>query len=165
MPLYEFAIAVGDESGSKRKKEGDVVAIAAHPHNWGLKEIDSLLIILVEHDETLGDLQELYLTPLYEGELTQADIVAMIQARAGTPLADEPLPEMISKRKYSMPLADIKAEMIELDLDKVRDKNIIYQPCKSKNQLVSKLPISKSDVDTGNPEDDEVKLKVKPRVK
>ena len=53
MSKFEFAIACRDEadlaSGHKRKKEGDIIAVKPYPWQWGAKEVDAHLIVIVDN--------------------------------------------------------------------------------------------------------------------
>ena len=52
MAKWEFAIACRDEadlaSGHKRKKEGDIIAVKPYPWQWGNKEVNAYLMVIVD---------------------------------------------------------------------------------------------------------------------
>lgn len=48
MPTHEILIAACDEPEAHRKKEGDVICVRPHPWNWGRKEVDRYLIVIVD---------------------------------------------------------------------------------------------------------------------
>lgn len=135
MPKYEIAIAVTDEadlaSGHKRKKEGDIIAVCPYPWNWGRKEIDRYLIVIVESTDDLETMQNLTIPATAEGYTDAEQLLDENGMLSYTPLG---------KRRYSIPLSVLQQGWLpDLDLVKVRDKNYIYQPFKSATQLTQKF--------------------------
>ena len=126
MPKYEFAIAVCDEAETHRKKEGDIIAVKPSPWQWGKKELDQYLIITID-----GLTKE------------EADKLCIPQFETGEdwwPSDELPQPKIIAKRRFKISLDTLKSgfhPMIELG--KIRDKNIKYQPFKDKNVIISKI--------------------------
>jgi len=120
---YELAIAVADEqdtspndqypNGAKRKKQGDIISVRPHPWNWGRKEIDQYLIVIINSDIDYEELR-------VELETNRTN------------------PEDI-KNKYKIDFTELKKLLPELDMEKVEDKNKIYQPFKKATQLVEKF--------------------------
>jgi hypothetical protein len=134
MSKWEFAIAVRDEadldSGHKRKKEGDLVAVKPYPWKWGTKEVDEYLIVVGDGltEEEANDLCQ----PHYEGGIFRKDIPPMI------PGEDPPEPiKCIGKNRFSIPLSIIKKgwkpDLVETD---VRDKKKVYQPLKDNDIVI-----------------------------
>ena len=129
MAKWEFAIAVKDEkdlaSGHKRKKEGDVIGVAPYPHNWGKKEVDAYLIVVVDNltKEEAHDL----CSPYYDIDPATVDMEDLEAIQ----------PTIIGKRKYKLPLNIIKDGWhADLNLTDVRDKTKVYQPLKENNVVL-----------------------------
>jgi len=122
MADFEFAIAVKDEEG-KRKKQGDIIAVKPAPWDWGRKEVDEYLIVPVTGltKEEAHNLCQ----PHYDGGVKQEDITV------------ENIPAIVGKRRYNIPLDTIKtgwcADMITVD---VEDKTKIYQPLKDAKVVI-----------------------------
>ena len=135
MPLYEFLIACADEPEAHRKKEGDVVAVRPHPFNWGRKEIDRYFIVIIDMPEDIETLRSMFESCQYA------------ETNEFQPEDDSHLTKL-AKNRFKIPLDIVKTGwMPDLDLGKVRDKKIIYQPFKKTSQLISKLDLQEKDVD------------------
>jgi len=119
---YELAIAVADEqdlaSGHKRKKKGDIIAIKPYPWNWGTEELKHYLIVIVDG---LTEKEVECLTIPYYKDGQDVSPIATGETKPHIPIA---------KRKYKVPLTAISKD---IDLDKVKDKNLAYQPLKDKD--------------------------------
>lgn len=111
MNKYEVAIACWTAPEEQRINEGDIVAWKPHPHEWGNKEINQFLIIPVT-GATKEDLNNI-----------------------SKPMQDEE-EKIIRKRKFSIPLDIVKKHYPDLDFDRVRDVNDIYQPLKDNNIFI-----------------------------
>jgi len=114
MAEYELCIAVADETdlanGHKRKKEGDIITIRPKGFPWGRKEIDSHLIVPFESNKDWDTLKR-------EIDLKGANG---------------------EKRKFKVILNDLKTNYYPtLDLVKVRNKKLIYQPFLKASELVA----------------------------
>lgn len=124
MPKYEFAIAVCDESESHRKKEGDIIAVKPYPWEWGKKELNQYLIVVVD-----GLVKE------------EADKLCAPQFETGKdwwPSDELPQSNIIAKRRFKIDLNILKSEFdSEMDLAMVMDKKVKYQPIKDKNTVIS----------------------------
>lgn len=117
MPKWEIAIAVCDEPEVPRKKEGDIIAFKPAPWNWGKKELDQYLIVTVD-GMTQTEMVQLC-RPLYEGGETDEEIIMENNLK------------ITGKRRHSLPLDILKNGWLpKLDTQKVRDKNLVYQPIK-----------------------------------
>jgi len=154
MAKFELLIAANDEAdlatGHKRKKEGDIVAVRPHPWNWGRKEIDNYLVVIIESNMTIRELrtmcEESLLRKKSDGTIITRTAFSILEQDGGANIDDY---EKYSKRACKIDLADLKAEVPDLDLDKVHDRNLKYQPFKSAKQLVHKFSdIKEADVDT-----------------
>jgi hypothetical protein len=167
--IYELLICVKDEndlvSGHKRKKEGDIIAVRPRQRksttevdhwemqrinkldknvpimkdinddfHWGRKEIDQYLIVPFESDDL--------------------ELQTKLQRKSASG----------DKNAFKVDLNDLKANYCpELDLVKVRDKKIIYQPFKKESKLVEKQPtIDLKNVDTGLSKESEIIAGVNP---
>ena len=117
MATWEVAIAVCDEPEAHRKKEGDIIAFKPAPWNWGRKEIDQYLIVTVE-GITQSEMVQLC-RPLYEGGDEDETVIENSNLN------------IIGKRKHKLPLDTLaNGWMPTLDLERVRDKKVQYQPLK-----------------------------------
>jgi len=136
---WELAIACRDEedlaSGHKRKKEGDIIDFKPHPWNWGKKEVKGFLVVIVD-GLTLAEVNAMK-TPYIDGGLRRDDVetqeVEYNEAVKGTALAGVKFqrPETLAKRRFNIDLQTIKNGWCpDLDKDKVRDKDLEYQPLK-----------------------------------
>jgi hypothetical protein len=114
---YEILITAKDELEIGRKKEGDIIDVIPYPHIWGKKELNKYLVVTVENNLTLEQMWKL--AERFIG---------------------------VKKYSYSMPLVQIKKYLPELDLDKVRNESIAYQPFKKFSEISS---IIESGVDCG----------------
>lgn len=134
---YEIAIAIVDEqdlaSGHKRKKEGDIISVRPYPRNCGRNAIDAYLILIVESNDNLDTMLKLTV-PWYDDGTEWPPSDDDYDWHCINP------PEKLGKHRFTIPLNVIKnGWMPDLDLNKVRDKNYIYQPFKSDVQLVQKF--------------------------
>ena len=125
MAKVELLICANDEadlaSGHRRKKEGDIITAKPYPWSWGPGELYDHLIVIMETTTPWNQLRDLF----EEREYT-------IQGNEDT--------TVLGKRAYQLPLANLKAKQTSwIDLTKVNDPNLIYQPFKSATQMVQKL--------------------------
>jgi serine/threonine protein phosphatase PrpC len=126
MAKWEIALAVCDEPENWRKKKGDVIAFKPAPWNWGKKELDQYLIVIVD-GMTQDEVVQLC-KPMYEGGETNEEII----------IANRMKP--IGKRRYKLPLGILRAGWLpSLDLQKVADKNMVYQLLKENNIVIDAL--------------------------
>lgn len=117
MAKFEFAIAICDEVESHRKKEGDIIAVKPYPWQWGKKELDQYLIVVMEG--------------LTEEEAHKLCIPHFITGTDCYPPDDSERPKNLAKRRFKIPLDTIKDGWLpSMDLEKVRDKTDKYQPLK-----------------------------------
>ncbi len=129
MPKYEMLILGKDfddlPSGHKRAKEGDIAAVKPYPHNWGSAEIKMGLILIVSSVDNKATMEKL------TNRQFATDVDNQVGFELGTPVA---------KRRYNIPLDKLKKGWItDLDLVKVADGNVSYQPFKTSAQLVQKF--------------------------
>lgn len=122
MAKWEIAITVCSEPEAYRKQEGDIIAFKPSPWNWGTKEVDQYLIVTIDgmtQDEVLA-----LCFPMYAGGELNEEVI----------INNRMYP--IGKRRYRLPLLILKDGWFpSLDIQKVRDKSLIYQPLKD-NQIV-----------------------------
>jgi len=166
MPKYEFYLAVTDEPEAHRKNEGDIVTILPYGAECGSAVVDEYLIVIVELGETdLEKVKERFMQPLLENghiddvtfrDIYDTDGIDLVRYPRGQYVLDIKSgmamlrPRKIGKNKYSIPLQKIKDKIPELDLVKVRDKKVKYQPMKIATQLTEKSEKLKAeDVDCG----------------
>ena len=135
---YELAVKAFD---GNKAKQGDIVTVRPHPWNWGLKEIKEYLIVIMDSDSTFTEIREKY--DMYDRSKLYTD-------------KSESAP-YFSSPQFKIPLADLKANMPDLDIAKVENPETIYQPFKSAGQLVQKFDGKKAnrmvryrDVDTAS---------------
>jgi hypothetical protein len=119
MSKWEFAIAVADEPEAHRKKEGDIIAVKPYPWQWGTKEQDAYMIVIV--DGLTKDEAHNYCKPLYPNGETDENIIMEQNIKP------------IAKRRHSIPLDVLKSKMPELNFSKIRNKTLVYQPMKDKD--------------------------------
>ena len=147
----ELALSVEDFPEDMQKSEGDIIDVKSYPYNWGLDEIDTHLIVIVD----IGLLQ----WNIVRGKLISYKYTIEGDTESGA----------IAKRAYSIPLANLRTNhLTDLDLTKVRDITAKYQPFKSAAQLVSQFDgtdgrysLTTSDVDCSaglTPPDTEVTI-------
>ena len=118
MATWDFAIAAMSNDGKKRMKEGDVVAYKPHPWAWGKKEIKQFVIVTIDG-------------------LTEEEARAKCEPAYGKVIsaADAPGPpqrEILLKHAHQIPLAALKTLHPEIDLKKIRDTKVSYQPLSGK---------------------------------
>lgn len=119
MSLWEFAISIKDELEAHRKREGDIISFKPYPwKDWGRKGNKHCLIVLVDG-------------------LTEQEAFSLKMPQYNINLNIMPSPKeieilnlvTISKRRYQLPLNIIKDGWYpDLDITKVQDKKINYQP-------------------------------------
>ena len=130
MSIFDFAIAVCDESESHRKKEGDIIAVKPSPWQWGKKELDQYLIVTID-----GLTKE------------EADKLCIPKFETGEdwwPSGELSQPNIVAKRRFKISFDILKANFDNsIDLVKVRDKQIKYQPLMDK-----KIKITKDSMDS-----------------
>lgn len=127
MPKYELMLACVDEPEAHRKKEGDIVAVRPYPCNWGRKEIEQYLIVIIEVEEDIQTMRATYEIFLYEGGLDRHP-------------SDEVEAKILAKNRFQIPLDILKDGWItDLDFSKVRDKTYTYQPFKRASQLTARF--------------------------
>ena len=131
---WEFAVAVKDEEdlpSGPTKKEGDIVAVKPYPWQWGTKEVDEYLIVIVEGltEEEAKRLRQ----PHYEGGILKEGIPKFIPNMKSLPKP----PKIIGKNRFNIPLSIIKNGWIpDLKEKDVRNKTKVYQPFKDKNIII-----------------------------
>ena len=126
MPKWEIAIAVADEPEVHRKKEGDIIAFKPYPWNWGAKELDQHLVVIVDN-MTQNEVVDLCKSLYENDEIDEEKIMDLGIKRT-------------AKRKYCLPLDIIKnGWKKDLDINKVKDKTLAYQPLKEKNIVIDAL--------------------------
>ncbi len=143
---YELAICVVTEPNhrpdTKRKDEGDIVAIRPHPWNWGAKEIDEFLIVIIETARSFDKLNKLISQSVYreiatDNLINDLDYVDLINPEIGNrPESDF---VMEHKNRFQISHAKVKARLSDLNLTKVRNKLTKYQPFKNRSQLAQKF--------------------------
>ena len=124
MGVFEFAICVKDEadleSGHKRMKQGDIIAVKPAGWQWGKKELDGFLIVPVTgltKEEAHSMCQ-----PHYDGGVKQEEIT------------EESTSAVVGKRRYNIPLDTIKNGWCkDMKTADVENKTKIYQPLKDAN--------------------------------
>jgi hypothetical protein len=160
MPKYEFLIQGKDRPDTPAGpsiKEGDLVAVKPYPCDWGTGPIARGLVIIADLNMEYKELVTLLRGGVYreiatEDLWSESDVWQAITSQTHT--KDEF--ERIYKRRFSLSLNTIKTVAIsDLDLTKVRNFNIRYQPFKSDVQLVQKFDgvggneyLTEDDVDT-----------------
>jgi hypothetical protein len=119
--IFSLAIA-NDAPEAHRKKAGDIIAIRPGDWQWGHLERQQYLIVLVDFGDLFRDSDEAekLVCPLFaDGE-------------AWWPDADAVQPEIIAKRRYRLPVAELdaaaRAKGLTVDWVKVRDEQADYQP-------------------------------------
>jgi hypothetical protein len=124
MAKWEIAICSKDEadleSGHKRKKRGDIIAIVPYPHVWGRKEVLNHTIIIVDNltEEEVNEMKK----PLYENDIE--------------PDLDESK-KPLAKRKFKVDLDKIKTNIkTDLDFDRIEDFSDNYQPFKDEELVI-----------------------------
>jgi len=175
MPTFEFQIAVVDEPESHRKNEGDVVNVTKHPSlGNGRMTIKEYLIVVVDvkAEVDLSELQrhfkqacladgynewdfrEINLDP----EMGEVDDIGLIHPSSVNlyviRLSDGvimPHPKKLGKNRYSIELLALKTNplMYELDIAKVQDKECVYQPFKTSEDLLLGKPDMFAEIDSG----------------
>jgi len=119
---WEVAIAVCDEPEAHRKKEGDIIAFKPAPWDWGKKELDQYLIVTID-GMSKHEVAQLC-QPLVENGETDIEVI------------DKKGLKILKKRRYNFPLDILKNGWVSgLSLQKVRNKNLVYQPVKG-NKIV-----------------------------
>lgn len=140
MAKWEFLIRVNDqedlESGHKRSKEGDIIAVKPYPHQWGNCEQNNYLIVII--DNLTQEEVERMQSPFYpEGKYTEDFAEITEQMTEEERLMDSIMRIPIAKRRSNIPLDFIQMGWCpDLDLDKVRDGSIKYQPLKENNIVI-----------------------------
>ncbi len=146
MPKYELAICVVTEpnhrTDTKRKDEGDIIAIRPYPWNWGVKEIDECLIVIIETARSYEVLRNLIRQSVYKDKVNnvvvkQGDYEELTNPETRT--RDRNEFEMAHKNRFQISHAKVKERLSDLNLTKVRDKLLRYQPFKNATQLVQKF--------------------------
>ncbi|HUW48963.1 MAG TPA: hypothetical protein VMW36_09515 [Patescibacteria group bacterium] len=127
MAKWELAICVEDEedlpSGHKRKKRGDVIGYMPYPHEWGKVEMDGR-----------------YLFIIVDG-LTAEEITTLCEAHYadGSMMGEKEPPELgtaIAKRRFSIDIDDLENDLPGVDLAKIKDKKVPYQPFKAAGKVL-----------------------------
>jgi len=119
--VWAFILA-NDTPEAWRKKEGDIVAVRPGDWQWGRKERQQYLIVLIDFEdifENQADIRK-FEVPLFEtGEVWY-------------PSDDEEQPKKIAANRYQIKFNKIDSEAkkqgITIDWDKVKDESIDYQP-------------------------------------
>ena len=170
MAYYELLLAGRTEAEEHRVDEGDIKAIRPYPFNWGKKEIAEGLVVIVELPDMIEGVhvRQIFESPMYEDGSTNVEVNRRIAAAADILKTTPSAPAEKKKRNYCIPLETLKEKGVPLEETKVRDLNTIYQPCKQKTQLLSKLYggerkkyVAPEEADTGNNEEEEIILRGK----
>ncbi len=148
MPKYELAICVVDELAPHRKKEGDIVSIRSHSWNWGAKEIDEYLIVIIETARNFKYLNNLIDQSVYRDLVTAGNPLVKQSVYENFTKLDEITGqrqrqfsefEVAYKNRFQVSHARVKNKLTDLNLSKVRNKLIKYQPFKNRSQLIQKF--------------------------
>lgn len=147
MPKYEFAVTIKDESERHRKKAGDISSVRPYPRNCGSKTIKQYLIVIVETSKTFEEMQNFTIRQFADPNVDSKEKEAIAFEEGQKPIA---------KRRYKIPLDLLKNDFIaDLDMVKVSDPEVRYQPFKSASQLVARFDglekrqyMEEKDVDT-----------------
>ena len=142
MAKWEFAIAIKDEadlaSGHKRKKEGDIISVKPAPWNWGKKEVKEYLIVTMDglteqeaHNKCkpYWDWEQKGEDPpkLIPNTITYFDEDLQKEVTDTTMVFDKE--EMaVAKRRYKIPLSKLTESNSLVDLSKIKDPKVEYQP-------------------------------------
>jgi len=167
--IYEMAIAIRDEADhapvSKRKKEGDIIALKPAPFHWGLMEIKGYLIVPIDIDLEKSEINEAFSSCVLrdaggtEYEVSELEDWAVPPEDIQNPVVRAVVesasfahpcrvkatgqfiewPEITYKRKYYIDLNKLKGYYPKLDKAKVADPEKIYQPFKSMAKLIEKF--------------------------
>ncbi len=127
--VYSFLLA-NNATEAHRKKEGDIVVVKKGDWEWGRKELQQYLVVLVDVEEPFTE-EEIknFRTPLLEdGSLLveHAEENAQRNGRAGHAV------KRLAKNRYRIGFADIQRlldqQSITIDWTRVRDEEDRYQP-------------------------------------
>ena len=132
--IYEISVAVVDEadlvSGHKRKKEGDIISVIPYQGNWGSKCLDEYFIIPVETDASFEKMLKLK-DPLYDTDKPIIDENGEITS------------PVLAKHRYAISFDEVKKlNLTTIDMTKVQNKTVMYQPFKKKTEILT--PFNKS---------------------
>ena len=124
---WEFAICPKDEedlpSGHKRMKKGDIIAVKPYPWEWGKEEVKRFLIVVI--DGLTKQQVEDMCSPHYANDKLISEL---------EPDSDE---KPIAKRRFKIPLDVLEnAAGMTLDINKLEDKSVEYQPLKKINKVL-----------------------------
>lgn len=110
------------QSGHKRKKAGDIIAVCPEDHYGGVKTRKTHLLLKVELGSEitlLEDAKHLMIPQFETGELWW-------------PGGETPLPNIVARNRYKLPFADIIARAtllgITIDMNRLLDPEDDYQP-------------------------------------
>jgi len=136
---YELCIAVADEIDlhpvTKRKKQGEIICVRPYPWNWGRREIDEYFIVLVESAKTYEEI-----SIVREGIWRHPENKKLISEAEANDLAETgEVPDYVDKNRFKIDISMLTIEIAGFDQQKMENKNYIYQPMKSKSQLVAKF--------------------------
>jgi hypothetical protein len=142
-------MAVADEMDihpvTERKKAGDIIVVRPYPWNWGRKEIDQYLIILIESarpPEEIRKLEEPTFWNHNTGSEISRDEWLALNAAAGDDmeaLGDVMRMPRAKKNRFKIVIPELQKTIPDLDLARMMDKRAVYQPFKSASQLVAKF--------------------------
>lgn len=125
MPKYELLISAYNQPGIDNIREGDVLAIRPYPWNWGLKEIDECLVVIVRSSESIQTLKSHHEMPLYQYGLDKRPEKMYVN--------------ILAEHRYQLPFESLRKWIPDIDLNKIKNMKYIYQPFKEKGQLVKKF--------------------------
>ncbi len=139
---YELAVAVTNEPANGvfvRQQAGDIVTIKPHPWNWGAVEIRNYLIVIVEINRSYSMLKGRVQGGIYR-DLISTALVTERDYLNGTDAGRAKSEfEMVFANRYKFAIAKIKQRLPDLNLAKVANKLLRYQPFKNKTQLLQKF--------------------------
>jgi hypothetical protein len=120
------------ESGHKRKKAGDIIAVCPYPHEGGRVTRKTHLLVPVDLGSTITTIEDAkkLMIPQYEtGELWYPE--------------DETGLKIVARNRYKIPLTELttKAQLLDvaIDMKKVEDDKVDYQPLEDKTLTIANL--------------------------
>jgi len=145
MPKYEMAIAVVDEAEAHRKNQGDIVGIVPYPNIWGRKEIDEYLILIIEDARSLSEIRKAFCQDIFKNgdeRKTRYEVSLLSEVEQKNWAFEK-------KNAFRNDIDELKKTITDLDMAKMENKTIKYQPCKKASEMVIGADdIQEEDVDT-----------------
>ncbi len=152
MAKYEILIAGRTEPEAHRKNKGDILAVRAHPWNWGKVEIGIGVVVIVESSKTLEQMQD-YECNIYEHKTTKVQLPYCQVAKMAEAEHDEY--KVKKKCAFNLDIVELKKTMADFDDAKAANFGIKYQSFKKASQLIQKFDgkgsnrlVNDADVDT-----------------